>query len=292
MYIDRLLSHFPEIVCERPFSFARHTTIGCGGRADIALYPGSLACAATLNGYLMREKIPFCILGAGANSLADDGDFCGAVVRFTLLRDISLSGETVFAGAGVTGGALCRTARRNGIGGFEPFTGIPLTVGGGIVMNAGVAGGHFSDVVSSVLFLEGGKLRRMEGRACGFSEKRSVFQEGLPVVGACLKGEKRSEGEISARTEYYRARRSHLPKGRSMGCTFVNPEGDSAGRLIDACGFKGFSVGGAHISREHANFIINEGAGTAEIKQLIETVRAGVFEQTGVLLREEIRYLP
>ena len=112
------------------------------------------------------------------------------------------------------------------------------------------------------------------------------------MTGAIFRLERRERREIEARTAYYAARRAHLPKGRSMGCVFVNPEGKSAGALIDGCGLKGLSVGGAYVSQRHANFIINSGATAGEISTLIGLVKNRVFERTGVLLREEIRRLP
>ena len=261
-HFAELCARFPKVVWEREFSFARHTTIGCGGTASLAASPADLETAAELIAYLRRSHIPHCFLGAGANVLPADGRFEGVVVRFCRLKTLYADGETIYAGAGVTGGALLRFAEANGLGGLECFTGIPMTVGGGVTMNAGVA------------------------------EKTSIFGNGTAVIGAYLKGSASSPQEIAERRAHFRAARAHLPRGRSMGCVFVNPEGDFAGRLIAQCGLKGTRVGGAVVSCGHGNFILNEGGTSADVSALIALIREEVLRQTGILLREEIRRLP
>lgn len=163
---ERLSARFSGLYIERNFSFARHTTIGCGGTADAACYPRDYCEAKKALAYLQAESIPHFVLGAGANVLPREGRYEGVVVRFTRLNQINRAGNTLFVGAGVTGGALLKSCAAEGIGGFEPFTGIPMTVGGGIAMNAGIKELHFCDVIKSVLAFEGGRLKRMEiGRA-------------------------------------------------------------------------------------------------------------------------------
>lgn len=290
LYI-RLRERFPKLEMQREFSFARHTTIGCGGTASVAAFPSEEECAELLS-YLSRYGIPFCFLGAGANVLPSDERFEGVVVRFSRMRRIVTDGGFLYAGAGVTGGTLCRFARERSLGGFEPLTGIPTTAGGALVMNAGVPDGHISDLVVRVYGIETGKAKVFETKDCLFAQKSSIFQSGIAITGAVFRAEKIARSEIDRRTAYFRSRRAHLPKGRSMGCVFVNPEGISAGRLIDECGLKGFSVGGARVSEEHANFILNEGGTAQDIARLIEVVKERVREKTGIALREEIRRIP
>ncbi len=291
-HFAELCARFPKVVWEREFSFARHTTIGCGGTASLAASPADLETAAELIAYLRRSHIPHCFLGAGANVLPADGRFEGVVVRFCRLKTLYADGETIYAGAGVTGGALLRFAEANGLGGLECFTGIPMTVGGGVTMNAGVAEGHFSDVVTGVVGVREGRIAVFSRRDCAFSEKTSIFGNGTAVIGAYLKGSASSPQEIAERRAHFRAARAHLPRGRSMGCVFVNPEGDFAGRLIAQCGLKGTRVGGAVVSCGHGNFILNEGGTSADVSALIALIREEVLRQTGILLREEIRRLP
>lgn len=274
------------------FSFARHTTIGCGGTAALAVSPTNEKEAEALILFLHSEHIPHCFLGAGANVLPSDGFYNGVVVRFRKLAALLREGDLVYAGAGVTGGALCRFARGECLGGFEPFTGIPMTVGGGVVMNAGVSAGHFCDVVTEVVGIENGKVKRFKSADCLYAEKSSIFQSGIAVVGALLRGEIRPPAEIEKRTAEFRSRRAHLPKGRSMGCVFVNPAGDSAGRIIESCGLRGYRLGRARVSEIHANFILNEGGRADDVSGLIRYVQEAVRAKTGILLREEIRRIP
>ena len=282
----------PAVRREQNFSFARHTTIGSGGVAAAALYPSDIEEAAECLTFLNGNQIPYCFLGAGANVLPRDGAFEGAVIRFSRMKTLYQGADFLYAGAGVTGGELISFANAHSISGFEPFVGIPATVGGGVAMNAGIASCHFSDLVLSVIACEGGKIKTFSREECRFSLKKSVFLEGIAVLGVYFKAERGTKEQIQALTAHYIERRKHLPKGRSMGCTFVNPEGISAGELIDKCGLKGRQIGKAHISKEHANFIINEGACSRDISRLIDTVKEEVYQKTGILLREEIRRIP
>lgn len=279
----------PPLRLEKNFSLAEHTTLGCGGVADVAAYPSCGEETAALLRLLDRYGIPRFFLGAGANVLSDDGRFEGVVVLFSRMDRLSFREGRLLAGAGVGGGALLRACKGSGVGGFEPFAGIPMTVGGGIAMNAGVRDGHLGDRVRRVLAADGGKLRILSARDCAFGEKTSVFLGGIAVVCAEFSAEPAPRETIEAREKYYLSARSRLPKGRSMGCTFVNPEGISAGALIEACGLKGTRIGGAVVSERHANFILNEGASARDVARLIAHVKAVVSERTGIVLREEIR---
>lgn len=288
----RLRDRFPRLSCEESFDFSRHTTIGCGGIASVAVSPSDTEETTALLGWLEREHIPFCFLGVGANVLPADGFYEGVVIRFWRLNALRAEGMSVIAGAGVTGGQLLRFAEKRGIGGFSPFSGIPMSLGGGTAMNAGVRELHFSDIVHSVLCAEKGKLFTFSKSDCAFSEKKSIFQQGIAVLGVRLDGRMASSADIARESCYFRTRRKNLPKGRSMGCTFVNPSGISAGALIEQCGLKGLRVGGALVSSEHANFILNENATAEDISRLIAQIKTKVKEKTGIDLREEIRRIP
>ncbi len=287
----RLRDAFPTLDLECGFDFSRHTTIGCGGIASVAASPTRPEAAPLLR-FLQRNGIPYCFLGAGANVLPRDADFDGVVIRFGKMNSLSLEGGNLLASAGVTGGALINFARRHRIGGFEGFTGIPMTVGGATAMNAGVSDVHISDLAEEVLCVEKGKERILSRAECAFGRKKSVFSEGIAVLGVRFRAEPSDEAAILLRLRMYREKRKSLPKGRSMGCAFVNPEGVSAGALIDRCGLKGLSVGGAHVSKEHANFILSDGATAEEIEALVALVKRKVFTETGILLEEEFRRLP
>lgn len=289
---DRLKERFPQLETEQNFPFSRHTTIGCGGCADLAASPSEEECAELLK-FLEVERIPYCFLGAGANVLPSEGRFCGVVILFGKMKRIHADKEYLYAGAGVTGGALCRFAAEHGIGGFEPFTGIPMTVGGATVMNAGVAERHVSDLVECVFALDRGDPKVFGWQKCRFAEKSSLFQRGgIAVTGVLFRAARCDRNEIERRTELFRNRRTRLPVGKSMGCVFVNPQGRSAGKIIDECGLKGLSVGGAYVSELHANFIINKNGTADDVARLIDLVKRTVKEKTGIGLREEIRRIP
>ena len=287
-----LAERMSGLVLGREFSFAENTSIGCGGIAAVVAYPKDGEETAQLLSLLNHSGIPYCFLGAGANVLPSDERFDGVVVRFSRMRALFSVGEHIHAGAGISGGVLLGFAERNALSGFEPFAGIPMTVGGGTAMNAGISERHFSDLVTEVEGVEGGVLRRFSLKECCFSEKQSVFQSGIAVTGVRFRAAKSSPARIVELTRQYRLRRRTLPKGNSMGCTFVNPKGEAAGRLIDACGLKGYRVGGARISEVHANFIINDGGSAKDVARLIDYVREEVHRKTGILLREEIRRIP
>lgn len=159
-------------------------------------------------------------------------------------------------------------------------------------MNAGIDEKHFSDMVISVIAYCDGVVKSYAKDECLFSLKNSIFLKGIAILGVYFKAEKAAREKIKERTAFYLERRKHLPKGRSMGCTFVNPEGISAGALIDSCGLKGKRVGCARVSEEHANFIINEGTSSEDIARLIDEVKEEVYLRSGIRLREEIRRIP
>lgn len=284
-----LQSRFPSLEREDDFPLARHTTIGCGGCAETAVSPRDEGELCSLIAFLSKEKIPHYFLGAGANVLPPDGRYEGVAIRFCRMQKLLYREGLLFVGAGVTLGHLLCYARGHALGGFEPFTGIPATAGGATAMNAGVRDKRFSEVVERVLAVEGGKLRLLSRDDCRFSEKRSLFLGGIAVAGVFLKPELSTPERIQARLHEYRLRRFSLPKGRSMGCVFVNPRGKSAGKLIEDCGLKGLRVGRAFVSERHANFIINEGERAEDVSRLADTVSRIVRERTGISLREEFR---
>ena len=160
-------------------------------------------------------------------------------------------------------------------------------------MNAGVSGEYIAELVESVLAYIDGKLETLTIDDCHYSYKKSAFMENNAVIlGAKLRLSKSNDSDISHRLAHYAHRRLHLPKGKSMGCVFKNPPNATAGRLIDGAGLKGMRIGGAVVSKEHANFIINDkNAKASEIKSLILLVKNAVFAQYKIALEEEIRYL-
>ncbi len=275
-----------------PFNFAAHSTVGCGGNAPIAFYPQTVEEFAELISALTEQGLPYKVLGNLSNVLPPDGEVDYAVVSTKRLCGVTVR-DKIFALAGTTAGELLRVCRENRLGGGEFLTGIPCTIGGATYMNAGADGKYIAEILDGVLVLREGKLLQIPVKECGYAYKQSVFMDnGDIILGGALRLEESSMEEISERERYYRLRRAHLPKGRSMGCVFKNPPDAFAGELIERSGLKGLRLGGARIANEHANFILNEQNATAgDVKGLIALIKNAVYAQYGVELQEEIRYL-
>lgn len=279
---------------ETPFDYAKRSSIGCGGVAPVAFYPKSVEELISLVEELENKKLAFTVLGNLTNVLPPDGNSQTAVISTKRLAKVEETEGGVFALAGVTSGGLLKACKQLQLSGAEFLEGIPCTLGGALYMNAGVSGTYIAEIVESVTVLHKGKLVVLDKSDCGYAYKTSAFMySGGVIVGARLKLQKTNEEAILEKIDYYRAKRAHLPKGKSMGCVFKNPKGAVAGKLIEGAGLKGLRAGGAVVSTEHANFIINDrNATSAQIKTLIAFIKNAVFAQYKIRLEEEIRYLP
>lgn len=275
----------------------RRTTFGIGGPA-LLLRPRSraeLQAAMTLCREAGEE--PF-ILGRGSNLLVSDSGIARPVIQldgdFTA---ITREGNTLRCGAGASLIAVCRAAAENGLSGIEWGYGIPGSLGGGVYMNAGAYGGELRDVLTEVTFLdEAGEYRTLPAAELSLSYRHSIFEDrpGTVIVGAVLTLTPGDPAAIRAAMEDYMSRRREkqpLEYG-SAGSTFKRPVGNYASALVDQCGLKGLSVGGAEVSRKHAGFIINRGGATAaDVRELIAEVQRIVREKTGYTLECEIKYI-
>lgn len=280
-------------VKETPFDYAKHSSIGCGGRAPVAFYPSSVEELTSLVIELHGKGQPFTVLGNLTNVLPPDFDSQTTVLSTKSLIGIEERDCGVFALAGVTSGGLLKACRHLRLSGAEFLEGIPCTLGGALYMNAGVSGTYMAEIIESVTVLRAGKLVVLKKADCKYAYKSSTFMSSNDViVGARLKLQKTTEEAFCQKIRHYREKRAHLPKGKSMGCVFKNPHGQVAGKLIEGAGLKGLRVGGAVVSENHANFIINDGEATsAQIKTLIALIKNAVFAQYKIRLEEEIRYL-
>lgn len=275
----------------------RRTTFGIGGPA-LLLRPRSraeLQAAMTLCREAGEE--PF-ILGRGSNLLVSDSGISHPVIQldgdFTA---ITREGNTLRCGAGASLIAVCRAAAENSLSGIEWGYGIPGSLGGGVYMNAGAYGGEMRDVLTEVTFLdEAGEYRTLPAAELSLSYRHSIFEDrpGTVIVGAVLTLTPGDPAAIRAAMEDYMSRRREkqpLEYG-SAGSTFKRPVGNYASALVDQCGLKGLSVGGAEVSRKHAGFIINRGGATAaDVRELIAEVQRIVREKTGYTLECEIKYI-
>ena len=282
---------FEEIYTERPFDFTKHSTIGCGGFAKVAYYPKNEEETLFL---LSACKDGWIALGNLSNVLPSDEGVNKTVICTKRLTEIRETQDGTFVSAGVTSGALLRYMKENGLSGAEFLVGIPCTLGGILYMNGGAGGKYIADIVKSVRIVQNGKVINLPVEECLYSYKNSMFMRtGDFILGATLRLKKTDEASVEKEIRRWIDKRVHLPKGKSMGCVFKNPQGAFAGELIEKTGLKGFRLGGAKVSEAHANFIINDkNATAAEIRALILLVKNAVFAQYGITLEEEIQYLP
>lgn len=304
-----LLQRGEDVPKSFDFDMEKVSFIGVGGIAPAAFFPNTLAGFTELLRELRRQSVPFCLFGTVANVLIPDGKrkkddekgvLNGAAVFTKNLRSIAVDGENIFAFCGVTGAELLSAAAEAGLGGAEFLSGVPCSVGGATYMNAGSNGRHVSDAAESVLAYGDGEMRVYTNAECRFSYKQSAFMgSGEAILGVTFRFKRVGNAGAAALQRDAERKRAGLPKGKSLGCIFKNPPpliaGErriSAGALIESSGMKGAREGGAVVSKDHANFIINEDGATYEdVRALIERVRRAVFETHGVRLEEEIRYL-
>lgn len=233
------------------------------------------------------------VIGFGSNLLVRDDGIDGVVITLgAAFAKIGFDGPTVTAGAAALDVNVARAARDNGIAGLEFLSGIPGTIGGAICMNAGAYGGEVADVAidATVIDDEGG-AHVMNACRLDFSYRRSAVPEGWVIVSARLRGEPGDPEEIAGRMKVISvARGESQPRTRTGGSTFANPPGRKAWELIDQAGCRGMRRGGAMVSEQHCNFLLNTGTATStDLELLGEDVRYRVFEKTGIRLEWEIR---
>jgi UDP-N-acetylmuramate dehydrogenase len=247
---------------------------------------------------LHHESIPCFLLGGGTNILVSDSGVRGVVIKLGKGFDYTRweeSAETaqVRVGAARSLGRFVREAVGKGYGGMEFAEGIPGSVGGGLLMNAGAFGGELSRVVEVVTGVnQDGSCVSLSGEAVGFAYRRTTLPAGFMVVEVALRLQRAEQERITATMQRAQQKRQHTqPHGYpNAGSIFKNPPGTYAGRLIEAAGLKGLMVGRARISEQHANFIVNTGgASAAEVRRLMEQVQHAVWEKNQVWLEPEVR---
>ncbi|RMH44057.1 MAG: UDP-N-acetylmuramate dehydrogenase [Deltaproteobacteria bacterium] len=276
---------------------ARRTTLRIGGPADAWAEPDSIGLLQALVAGCRERGLPIVAVGAGTNLLVRDGGIRGVVIATRRLRRIARVGAgDVEVDAGVATGKLLAAAMRWGLGGVEFLAGVPGSVGGGLVMNAGTYLGEFKDVTVEVrsVRLADGQLAVRDNAACGFVYRGSALPPDEIVASARLALRARDLAAIEADVAALRRRRRAREPKRvaNAGSIFKNPPGDFAGRLIEAAGLKGERVGDAVCSPVHANWLVNAGRATAaDMLALIDRVRDRVREVHGVDLALEVKVL-
>lgn len=285
-------TNFDSIKSASPFSFAKNTTYGLGGTAPKAYFPSTPFQAKAVYSELKDCGAGFKIIGGGSNVLVSDGGITEEVISTRNLRGIiRLSADRLLCLAGTKISELLAYCKKRNLSGLEYLYGIPATVGGAAYMNAGVCGFAIGDNILSVRVYDG-KTRNLSREKCNFGYRRSTMRDiNALILSIIVKVDLSDSATVENRIEYFRARRLHLPKGKSCGCVFKNPAGYSAGYLIETAGLKGCAIGGARVSDIHASFILNEGATSCEVRSLIELVKRRVFETHGIYLEEEVVYI-
>ena len=286
-----------ECSAEREVSMKNYTSFKVGGPAELFLSPEDAGQTAKLVRFCEKEEIPVFVLGKGSNLLVSDRGIKGAVIYTGKQCGISLVNEnTVRAQSGASLAQLCTFALENSLSGLEFAYGIPGTVGGAVFMNAGAYGGEMKDVLLNSEYVStDGTSGELDNEAMELSYRHSAYENSnLVITAASVRLAHADRNEIKSTMNDILARRKEKQplEYPSAGSTFKRPEGNFAGALIEQCGLKGVSVGGAQVSEKHAGFIINRGGATAaDILSLIKHVQARVKAQTGVSLETEIRLI-
>ncbi len=272
------------------------TTFQVGGPAEAFWKARDLETLKKVMAYLSMEGIPYGVLGRGSNLLIKDEGIDGVMILLTdFFATINDSDNGVWAGGGVHLAELLRWCRRNAMGGLEFLAGIPGTVGGAVIMNAGAFGQEINERIQAIQWVTPWGMQMKRDRTeLNFSYRRLHLETGNVVTNACFSLDCVTQKMVSERMgEHLKIRKQTQPlEYPNAGSVFKNPPGDFAGRLIEKAGLKGKKIGGAMISEKHANFIVNKGGATAkDILTLMDLVRMAVKRMAGVSMETEIRVL-
>ena len=273
-----------------------HTSMEVGGPVRYLFQPKSEDDLKFLLQILQENDYPFYVKGNGSNLIFPDAGFDGAVIEIRSMQNVTITGEIVYAEAGILLKALSDMLLEASLTGFEFASGIPGSLGGAVCMNAGAYDGEMKDIVQSVrVMTKDGQIQEKTNEEMEFSYRRSLCSAGdLIVLGATLKLQKGDPEAIKAKIDDLTARREEKQplEYPSCGSVFKRPEGYFAGKLISDAGLKGYTIGGAQVSEKHAGFIINKGGATAQdVLDLIAYVQKTVEEQFHVKLECEVKIL-
>lgn len=293
MNVEQELGSRLQATLQRSEPMSIHTTWKVGGVADYYLAPVSLNDLIEAVRYCRDKEIPLCIIGNGSNLLVLDGGIRGMVIEIGApFHYLHREGSRIKVGAGSPMSCLARTAAQNGLAGLEFAGGIPGTLGGALVMNAGAFGSHISEVVRAVSVVRfDGLVRTLQKEDIVFEYRASSLSGEGVIFEAVLELETGEITDLEKKVDFYlNERRRRHPQLPSCGSVFRNLPDQPAGRLIEAAGGKGLRVGGAQVSEQHANFIVNLGGATAcDIISLIERVRWLVRDKFQVDLHPEVK---
>ena len=293
--LDQIRKKLPGVQILEYEPMAAHCSFRSGGPVRVLALPSTEESLLGLMNILRENGFLPLLLGNGTNMVFPDAGSNRFVIGTAGLQELHLQEDGgIYAAAGVPLSRLAAFACEHALAGLEFASGIPGTVGGGLLMNAGAYGGELKDAVKEVYVCEEGETesRRIRNTDCAFGYRRSRFQEEKSVIlGALFSLQPGTKEEIAEKMkELNRLRREKQPWDLpSCGSAFRRPEGHFAAALIEECGLKGMTIGGARVSEKHAGFIVNVGgATTTDLQRLIESVRKTVCEKKGILLQPEI----
>jgi UDP-N-acetylmuramate dehydrogenase len=273
---------------------AKYTSMRVGGPADYYLEPADKLDLVEIIRYFQKNNFPYLMLGRGSNLLFSDVGLRGAAINLeACLSTVRLEGDLVIAEAGVHMAKFVDFSIQKSLAGVEMLAGIPGSVGGAIVMNAGAHGGEISDHLIEVEVLRNGEIQIVKREDAHFAYRQSGFAHDI-VLSASFRLPKGDKEELMARRREMILKRNvtqplSLPNSGSM---FKNPPGNHAAKLIEQAGLKGKRVGNAQISAKHANFIVNlGGAKASDILTLVDLARRTVYQNAGVLLELEVKFI-
>lgn len=292
---DAILSLCEKVSFNEPMK--KHTTFKIGGCADIFCEPKNADELKKLIDFFKSNSIPHTVIGNGSNLLVSDKGVRGAVIKIgSRMAEININGDTITASAGALLSRLARIATEEGLSGMECISGIPGSVGGALYMNAGAYGAEIADITESVTYITpDGRLVCAKRSDLRLEYRNTTFMENNGIIVSCvLRLKHGSKEQIAAdMAEITKKRVDKQPlELPSAGSFFKRPEGHFAGKLIEDCGLKGYSVGGAKISEKHAGFVVNfNNASAADVIGVMNGVRDKVYSETGVTLEPEVRFL-
>ena len=283
-------------LCFMNESLKKHTTYGIGGPADLMIFPKSKQDLIKVIEIINDNKIQLTILGSGSNVLVSDNGIRGAVISLkNSLRQIEVDENILYAECGTMLGKIVKHAVKNNLIGLENLNGVPGTLGGALIMNAGAWGGEISENLIHVEVINSkSEIQKIQKKDLNFSYRQSSFNKDDILLSAKFNLKKADKDIIKENfIEAQSGRKKSQPLNkRSAGSLFKNPKNNSAGKLLDEAGLKGFSIGDAKISEKHANFFINDGdASSRDMLMLIKKAHKEVKDKFNVNLSLEVKLM-
>ena len=283
-------------LCLMNESLKKHTTYGIGGPADLMIFPKSKQDLIKVIEIINENKIQLTILGSGSNVLVSDNGIRGAVISLkNSLKQIEVDNNILYAECGTMLGKIVKHAVKNNLIGLENLNGVPGTLGGALIMNAGAWGGEISENLIHVEVINSkSEIQKIQKKDLNFSYRQSSFNKDDILLSAKFNLKKADKDIIKENfIEAQSGRKKSQPLNkRSAGSLFKNPKNNSAGKLLDEAGLKGFSIGDAKISEKHANFFINDGDATSkDMLMLIKKAHKEVKDKFNVNLSLEVKLM-